>query len=73
MWADSPGESTMMTKKTFVAVAAQVKSDRAKAQREGDELLAISAANAANIFADLAQKENPRFDRDRFLRACGLK
>lgn len=63
----------MMTKKDFVAVAKQVKSDLDRAVREQDILLAHSAEHAANNFADLAKKDNPNFDRDRFLRACGIQ
>ena len=31
-----------------------------------------SAKGMANIIADVCQKDNPRFDRARFMEACGL-
>jgi hypothetical protein len=52
----------MMTKKTFVAVAATV--------AKIENLVARRAA--AENFCVLFAKENPRFDRARFLAACGL-
>lgn len=33
---------------------------------------AISASELAHNLADELQADNPRFDRDRFLRACGI-
>jgi len=51
-----------MTRKHFIAMAAQIKSmtDRAAAQATADTFCAV------------ALDANPRFDRARFLAACGL-
>jgi len=51
-----------MTKKHFIAAAAQIKS----------EPCCIMRANLAAFFMSVAIKFNPDFDRKRFLDACGL-
>lgn len=54
-----------MTKKHFEAAARQVR-DMLDAGRPGYECAII-----AESFADLFQSFNPRFDRERFIAACG--
>lgn len=51
-----------MTKIHFIAAASEIKNltDRA------------AAAVAAQVFCSVASQFNPRFDRARFLAACGL-
>lgn len=64
-----------MTKQHFEAFAARIKADRdaaqggvtAEAVRVFDE-----TAYAAAIIARVAEVFNPRFDRARFMRACGI-
>ena len=62
----------MLTRKVFEQVAASVKKSVDKADETLDANLYGFAAEMANELADYFQKENPRFDRDRFLDACGL-
>ena len=62
----------MLTRKVCEQVAASVKKSVDKADETLDANLYGFAAEMANELADYFQKENPRFDRDRFLDACGL-
>ena len=62
----------MLTRKVFEQVAASVKKSVDKADETLDANLYGFAAEMANELADYFQKENPRFDRDRFFKACGL-
>jgi hypothetical protein len=51
-----------MSKKHFIAAAAKIKSEPSEIMR----------ANLAAFFMSLAIEDNPRFDKARFLAACGL-
>lgn len=51
-----------MTKKHFIALANEI---AAMSNRE-------HAASAAEVVCRVASMDNPRFDRARFLAACGL-
>lgn len=51
----------------YVAAVSPDDKDYAHAQQ-----VRQSAEYAAHKFADLARQYNPRFDRDRFFRACGV-
>jgi hypothetical protein len=55
----------MLTRKVFEAQAAIIKEHLPKVGREFSHEMACS-------LADYFEKENPRFDRDRFFEACGL-
>lgn len=55
-----------MTKKHFEAVAARIR------QTAQDPAMLAGAMIAARIFADMAAQDNPRFDRARFMAACGF-
>lgn len=59
-----------MTRKDYVLIAGAVKEARDASHtpylREGIE-------KAASHIATALQFDNPRFDRDRFLKACGVK
>lgn len=62
-----------MTKKHFEAIAAIVRANSIKNPAAGydegfDAGVAAMAADLANMFA----AENPRFNRDKFLTACGF-
>jgi len=64
----------MMTKKHYEAIAASVR--RAHLQHQGFNIhlrpvqsMSLYAGNIADYFAS----ENPRFDRARFLKACGVE
>lgn len=59
----------MQTKKTFIATAATLKAklDAATCAEVRETLTAL-----AHEFADGYGRDNSRFDRARFLKACGL-
>lgn len=67
-----------MTKRHFEAVATIIARHRATADmhaergHEGAETAQGVIANIARDMADLFADENPRFDRGRFLKACGV-
>ncbi len=63
---------TMLTRKVFEQVAASVKKSVDKAGETKDLKLRDFAYDMAVELADYFEKENPRFDRDRFFNACGL-
>ena len=56
----------MMTRKHFEQTAAIIKAARSQPQHKAVEYI---ARQLAVDFAD----DNPNFDRDRFLTACGIK
>ena len=62
----------MLTRKVFKQVAASVKKSVDKADETLDINLYKFAGEMANELADYFERENPRFDRDRFFNACGL-
>ena len=55
----------MLTRKHFVAVAQVLKAFPHGAPT-------ASQAKLAEAFADMFENENPRFERGRFLKACGV-
>lgn len=66
-----------MTKKDYVAIAAAIKAARADvtnkeplwAQRDMLDGVSLAAEHVATMCA----RDNPRFDRARFLNACGVE
>lgn len=60
---------SVMTKKHFIMLASLVKEAKEKAS-EGAPSVTLVHYVACKL-ADECKKENPRFDRDRFLEACG--
>jgi len=71
------------SRQTYVAVAAKVNARLTEARTRADSVetterlyfLSGTAAGTRHLAEDLAEvfaAENPRFDRDRFLQACGL-
>ena len=63
----------MLTRKVFEQVAASVKKSVDKADKTKDLTLRDFVYDMAMELADYFEKENPRFDRDRFFNACGLR
>ena len=62
----------MLTRKVFEQVAASVKKSVDKADETLDIQLYKFAGEMAKELADYFERENPRFDRDRFMKACGF-
>jgi hypothetical protein len=71
-----------MTKKHFEAIARIIKANMDHAKTWDDAAagfdegygvgFGMGAQTVADDLADYFAKENPRFDRDRFLKACGV-
>jgi hypothetical protein len=67
-----------MTKKHFIKIAAIIKDTIDKSKRQGWEssdasrALVVASETIALDMADYFAKENPSFDRSRFLVACGV-
>lgn len=66
-----------MTRKDYKAIAgaiAQAKAHEIQMGAEGRDLAIIGFAleSVAREIAKVLQADNPRFDRDKFLTACGL-
>lgn len=57
-----------MTKKHYIKIAAII-----AAMPDHAESLRSAKSSTARAFADALKLENPRFDRDRFLAACGVE
>ena len=65
-----------MTKKHFIRFAALLKADIDETARrfpQDAKRTYDAAAYAASTFARVAAEDNPRFNHDRFMQACGLK
>lgn len=64
-----------MTKKDYIAFAKILNARLAEAQARGERSGRAEAVTAMlktiNDVAELFQAENPRFDRTRFVAACG--
>lgn len=54
-----------MTRKHFEAIARDIKASADTADYSAREYAAV-------LFANVAEQDNPRFDRKRFMLACGL-
>lgn len=65
-----------MTKRHFEAFANRLRADLTETQRRWPDKYQETLKTvtyAADAFATVAETENSRFDRDRFLKACGLR
>lgn len=65
-----------MTRKDYVTLAESIRTSRhmamkyAVGERQDEQLIATD--RTAKHVADALQSDNPRFDRERFLKACGV-
>ena len=64
------GYCLLMTKNQIEAFAAHVNSEQAQYPEDSTERAAVR--DVALWFAVVAENANPRFDRKRFLTACGF-
>lgn len=66
-----------MTRKDYVAIAAAIKAARADIVSKEPEAsradMKDGASLAAEHIADVMKRDNPHFDRARFLAACGVQ
>jgi hypothetical protein len=60
-----------MTRKDYVLIAQTIADLMSDFNNGGDDSVSLSLV--AQELADTLAKDNPRFDRDRFLVACGVK
>jgi len=58
-----------MSRKDYCAIAEAIRSTRAITDDGHGQTLAVDIV--AERIADVMAKDNPRFDRERFYRACG--
>lgn len=67
----------MLSKKHFKAIAEIISNPAADATFDHDgcmgSVLILYKAQVAIMLADYFASENPNFDREKFLRACGIK
>lgn len=63
-----------MTRKDYIALAGAIKAARLPATVEGVYPAPFNdgISSAAEQIADTLAQDNPRFDRARFLKACGV-
>jgi len=60
-----------MSKKDYILIANVIKGESSTWAKQSVGGRAV--ASVAFFFAEKLAKENPRFDRDRFLTACGIE
>jgi len=66
-------EKQKMTRKDYVLIAEAICNTRTKAKWQDVALDENTLKATAQAMAQLLEYDNPRFDRDRFLTACGVK
>lgn len=62
-----------MTRKDFILLAEALKLARVRGDYAHDTHMLAGVDRAAEKVADALAAENPRFDRARFLKACGVQ
>lgn len=64
-----------MSRKDYIATAAALNAENHRSvggSTKDEDLHRLGVAVAAQAMADYMESDNPRFDRHRFLKACGL-
>ena len=61
-----------MTRKDYVKLASAVHQAHRDTDSDGSTVTPAAIASVAYKLAAILATDNPRFDRDRFLRACGV-
>lgn len=62
-----------MTRKDYIRIAEAIQSARYTCSQAGTETANKACNVVAFEFARLLAADNPRFDRERFLTACGVE
>lgn len=62
-----------MTRKDYVAIAAALRQFYMDDERESIHTASGAVEYVAHNIANVMARDNPRFDRQRFLRACGIE
>jgi hypothetical protein len=65
-----------MTRKDYIAIAKTIADERPYILRENkllDREVSATLDSVAMNLAEMLQRDNPRFDRDKFLTACGVQ
>jgi len=62
-----------MSRKDYVRIAAELREERETAIALFEPMHAAGIAVAAQAVARVLAADNPRFDRARFLAACGIE
>jgi hypothetical protein len=68
-----PNKEEVMTRKDYVMIAGIIKDANYTASKFNDTRGAGMLTHIAIELSDELAKDNPRFDRVRFLDACGVK
>jgi hypothetical protein len=61
-----------VTKKDYIATAKILKAEKDH-PASGGAAVQLTVERLAHAFADMFQNDNSRFDRARFLQACGVQ
>jgi len=68
-----------MTRKDYIAMAEAIKLAKwhnclvnSEHHAAANKVLDTARKDFADMFASIAQRDNPRFDKGRFMAACGL-
>jgi hypothetical protein len=62
-----------MTRKDYILIADALKAARSSYTLPNVAIYHNGIANAAQRLADALARDNPRFDRERFLKAAGVQ
>lgn len=63
-----------MTKKDYIAIAKVLADNRRNhATYDAQSMAVVRCTDVASDMADMLARDNSRFDRARFLAACGVK
>lgn len=62
-----------MTKKHFTAIAKIIKDNSTTIEKaDGTIMHVLPYSDTINALSDYFESENPQFDHDRFMEACGI-
>lgn len=61
-----------MSRKDYEAVATAIRTEVDLAHATGSSIAFMAALRVATSLADVFEDENDRFNRERFLQACGV-